>query len=332
VTFPPNSYPDLSSPVTAGVFPDSSGGPGASGRPSTPARRFTEPLRELSVLALLAGNAVFLVLGVSGLFLVINGWASDFGQRCAAVFGAFVGPFALGIPIVAVLLATHVAPMVPRSRLILIVALSEYAASAFFGAITFLGAFAYDLRSARATIEGLLNRSVWMGFLILGSILLLRLWMGLFPRPRTQATSYGGYPSTTTYGRPYPGQPLYPQPGSPEATTGANPVVPAPAGSGSGAPGSGAPAIPAPRSATGWPEVPPPPMPAPPPVDADPTAPLILTSAQMTNAQKASAQRADPQPPETGGDATQVVPLRPASPTAASRSEPPTDQIPRAEG
>ena len=76
VTPPRGSYPDVSSPVT-------------------------EPLRELSVLGLLAGNAVFLFLGFSDLFIVIDRWASDFGLRCAQVFSTFVGPISLGLPVVA---------------------------------------------------------------------------------------------------------------------------------------------------------------------------------------------------------------------------------------
>ena len=74
----------------------------AGGRP------FTEPLRETAALALLAGNAVFLFLGFTSLFFVLDGWAAEFGARSAATFPVFVGPLSLGLPIVAVLLATHV--------------------------------------------------------------------------------------------------------------------------------------------------------------------------------------------------------------------------------
>jgi hypothetical protein len=278
VTFAPHSHPELSDPV-----------PG-DGLASTPARPFTEPLREMSAFALLAGNAVFLVIAVSRLFFVIERWAAEFGLRCADVFSTFVGPYSVGFPLAAVLLATHIAPMVPRTRLVLMVALIEYAVSGFFGVVTFLGAFAHDLSSPRAVIEGVLGRGVWLGFLILASMVLYRIWRGLFPPPRPAAPVFGGH-GPTTYGRPYPGQPLYPQPTTPAGSP----------------PGAGSP-----QPVAGWPEVPPPPMPAPLAVDADPTTRII----------------AAPQPPETGGDATQVVPLQPASPTvAADKPEPPTEQI-----
>src|SRR5258705_2054940 len=99
----------------------------------TPARRATEPLREICAVALLAGNAIFLLIGVSRLFVVIDDWASGFGLRSSVSFGQFVGLVALGLPMAALLIATHVSPMVTRSRLIVIAVLVEYGASAFFG-------------------------------------------------------------------------------------------------------------------------------------------------------------------------------------------------------
>ncbi|MDT5028211.1 MAG: hypothetical protein QOE61_4637, partial [Micromonosporaceae bacterium] len=101
------------------------------------------------MLGLLAGNAVFLLIGFSDLFFVIDRWASDFGLRCAQVFATFVGPVSLILPIAALLLATHVTPMLRRSRQVLIAVLAELGVSALFGAITFLGAFAHDLGSPR---------------------------------------------------------------------------------------------------------------------------------------------------------------------------------------
>jgi len=284
--------------------------------PAPRARQFTEPLREMSVFALLAGNAVFLVIGLSRLFLVINGWATQFGMRCAEVFPAFVGPYALGLPFLAVLLATHVTPMLPRTRLIVMAVLAEYAVSGFFGVLTFLGAFAHDLSSPRAVIEGVLSRGVWLGFLILATLLVFRVWRGLFPPPPPRPPVFGGY-APTTYGKPYPGQPMYPQPATPAQ----------------------------PSSAAPWPEVPPPPMPA--PVALDPgvtarlnpvaapesaapesTAPTTPADAPTTDVPLADAgeptSRLDlaPQPPDTGGEATQVVPAPDAAQKAPNAGNP----------
>jgi hypothetical protein len=273
VTFAPNPYSERS---------DSDGGNGPR------ARRFTEPLRELSVFALLGGNAVFLLIGVTRLFVVIDGWASDFGRRCDETFPTFVGPASLGLPVLAVLLATHVEPMVPRTRLVLLAAIAEYGVSAFFGVLTFLGAFAYDLRSPRAVIEGVLVSGVWLAFLVLGCLLLYRIWRGLFPPAPPRSPVYGGY-APTTYGKPYPGQPMYPQPGTPASPAGQSPA------------------------AAGWPEVPPPPMPAPITIEADPTTRLTPVPVEPGAEPTAQLPVRSPSPEtETGGDATQVVPLTPA--------------------
>lgn len=144
-------------------------------------RSYTEPVRELAAFALLGANAVFLLLGFTGLLFVLDGWASGFGSRSAAAFPVFVGPVSLSLPVIAVLLATHVAPMLRRHRLILVIACAEYAVSAVFGFATFLGAVAEDLPAVRATLEGLLWRGVWLGLLVVGVLVLARLYLGLMP-------------------------------------------------------------------------------------------------------------------------------------------------------
>jgi hypothetical protein len=225
--------------VTSQLTPDTESAPVA------PGRQYTEPMREMVALALLAGNAVFLFLGFAGLVLVLDGWAIGFGARSVAQFPVFVGPLSLGLPMLAVLLATHVTPVLGRYRLILTAAAIEYAVSAVFGLATFLGAFADDLPAARATLEGLLYRGVWLGFLALAALVLARLYVGLIPGP---ALVLGGSPVRrrtdlsggrgTTY----------------RAST-----------SRSGAAGQeeGAPNYDGPTVDTGWPVVPPPPRPEP---------------------------------------------------------------------
>jgi hypothetical protein len=245
VTLRPTSYSDLSSPGTA-----------TGSAAISPARQFTEPLREMCTWALLVGNAVFQLLGITGLLVVIDRWGTDFGLRSAHEFPAFAGPVALGLPLGAILLATHLAPAVRRARTIMITALVELAVNAVFAAVTFLGAFAFDLASSgRATVEGLLFRGVWLGFLVVVSVLAIRIWLGLYPAAKPTA-NYSGF-SASTYGKPYPGQPLYPQatyqPGA------AQPMYPT------------AVADAVTDAGSSWPVVPPPPMPVPVRIEPDPT-------------------------------------------------------------
>jgi len=272
VTSQPHSYPDPSNPVTAAV--------------ASSARPLTEPMRELGVFALLAGNGVFLALGISGLFFVIDRWASDFGLRCAAVYLDFTGPLALGLPVAAMLLATHVAPILRRARTILITVFAELCVSAVFGAVTYLGAFAHDLSSVRATIEGLLFRSVWLGFLVLSCILLARVWRGLYPAPKPRPAGFPAYPQPT-YGRPYPGQPLYPQgtyqPGTDEYLESVDPFA----------------------ADTGWPVVPPPPRPG--PLVVEPVGEQTMRFAPMVPEQPAAPEASNGTGPiaaDSGNDPT----------------------------
>lgn len=164
-------------------------------------------MRQTAAVALLAGNAVFLFLAVSDLLFVVGGWAGGFGARSEATFGTFAGPVAIALPLLAMLLATHLSPVLPSSRTILLTALTEYAVSAFFGVITYLGAFANGLFAVRATFDGLLGRAVWLAFLTIAATAVYRVFRAMYPPvPRPAYT----YPSPV-YGRPYPGQPTYPQ-------------------------------------------------------------------------------------------------------------------------
>ncbi len=202
MTQPRDRYPDVSSPAAA---PGSTTSTGAT----TPARQVTEPMRPIAASALLIGNGVFLFVGLSDLLFVVSGWGSGFGTRSVEEFDSFAGPLAVALPLLAVLIATHVAPTLPQARTILLAALGSYGFSAVFGVVTYLGAFAGSLFSVRQTFDGLLWRTVWLCFLAIAGIAVYRIYHTLFPSaPAKAGYSYG----PTVYGRPYPGQPMYPQP------------------------------------------------------------------------------------------------------------------------
>jgi hypothetical protein len=273
-----------------------------------PARQVTEPMRPLVAAALLIGNAVFLFIGLSDLLFVVTGWGSQFGARSVAAFDSFAGPFAIGLPLLAVLLATHVAPVLPKSRIILLAALGSYAVSAVFGVITFLGAFAGSLFSVRATFDGLLWRSVWLGFLAMAAMAVYRVYHAMFPPAPPKGTySYG----PTVYGRPYPGQPMYPQPTYQPGT--AEPrYSPPPTAIFDG-----------PTAETGWPAVAPQPSAqVPPPVAAEPTVRVTMPREgdptrlmpPVVGATRSPAPPARSAPPDPG---------EPPSPTSPADADPP---------
>jgi hypothetical protein len=268
---------------------------GSGARPSTrgkTARQYAEPLRELAGFTALTGNAVILTLAIFDLIFVIDQWASGFDDRSSRLFPDFVGLTSVGLPLAAVLLGFVVQPRAPRAAWLVTGALVEYAVAAFFGLVTFFGAFANEANGAyfgdqsaiRNAVEDSLRRLVWFSFLALAGVVLYRIWRGEFYTPRPRPTTFPGYPTgygrqphparsgqqygppgysrgghpQPSYGQPYPGYPA-----TPGGTTAAPPAQPGLYGSPAQPGLYGSPAPPGPGTGD-WPTVPPPPMPHPP--------------------------------------------------------------------
>jgi hypothetical protein len=141
----------------------------------------------------------------------------------------------------------------------------EYGVSALFGVISFLGAFGQGLNSVRATLEGTLERGVWLAFLVLACVIAVRLQMRLYPPATPQRYVEPAY-LPATYGQPYPGQPLYPQAYPSQRRNGVTLAIAEPTDPFESVVTSG----------SGWPAVPPPPMPSPLLIDPDPTTRIEL--------------------------------------------------------
>ncbi|MBB5828654.1 hypothetical protein [Micromonospora carbonacea] len=175
--------------------------------PATPARRLTDPLRELIALALLGANAVLLFVGLIRLLAPTE--YSTFYSRAGSGFFSFAGLEAAVLPVLAVLLATHVAPVAQRAKLIVQVALGEYALAALLAALTLL-IWTVD-RLAKAEVLdaflGLLTRAAWLAIFASGAFVVFRVWRALYfiPKPK---------PAPGMYGQPQPGWPQQ-QPGQP---------------------------------------------------------------------------------------------------------------------
>ncbi|MER7330144.1 MULTISPECIES: hypothetical protein [unclassified Micromonospora] len=194
---------------------------------ATEASQLTKPLRELAAFVLLGANAVFLFVGLIRLLTPTE--YVPFAGRAGSAFSAFVGMEAAALPVLAVLLATHVRPTTPKAKLITQVALGEYAFSALLGALTFL-VWTVDLLAAGEVLEaftGLLVRVAWLALLGLGAFVVFKIWRTLYfvPSPKPQPGVYGqpqpgwpqqgGYPAPGQPGQPIPGQPGQPIPGQP---------------------------------------------------------------------------------------------------------------------
>jgi hypothetical protein len=190
-----------------------------------PASQHTAPLRETAALVLLAATAVLLFVAVLDL-LVPYGATGTFGARAQRGFFSFVGLATIGFPFLAVLLATHVRPVVGRARLITLVALAEYGVAAFFGVIfgLLVGVVSIAGDSVRAAFGGLLVRLAWLSVLGIAALAVHQVWRNVYhvPRPRPQPGVYGqpaqGYGQPPQgYGQPGHPAPPYGQPGYPPA-------------------------------------------------------------------------------------------------------------------
>ncbi|MFJ8577070.1 hypothetical protein [Micromonospora sp. NPDC093277] len=196
---------------------------------ATQASQVTKPLRELAALVLLGANAVLLFVGLLRL-LVPMGTYSTIGGRAGSTFFVFVGFESTVLPVLAVLLATHVRPVLPKAKLITQAALGEYAFAALFGALTLLIWLVGRLAEAEVmdAFLGLLARLGWLAIFGVGGFVVYRIWRTLYyvAKPKPQPGVYGqpqpgwpqqqaGYPATGQPGYPAPGRPGYPAPGQP---------------------------------------------------------------------------------------------------------------------
>lgn len=220
------------------------------------ASELTMPLRELIALVLLGAVALLLFLGVvrlipGGYRIAVDRYLDFAGNR----FYSFVDWDTMLLPLVAVLLATHVRPPVARARLITQVALIEYAVAIFFGVVFgLLLGFVADVSdssatldltggSARGALEEALFKIAYLAVIGVAALVVFRVWRGLYrvPRPKPvpnppgvygQPTGYpGGYApqayAQPSYGQPGYGQAGYGQPGYVQPGYGQQPGYPA---------------------------------------------------------------------------------------------------------
>ena len=176
-------------------------------------------LRDVAAYALVGSAAVFLFVAI--IRLIPDG-SGQFADRTANSFYGFVSVETTLFPLGAVLLALMVQPRHPKARLIVLAALVEYAAAAFFGVFfgLLVGLINVAANSgARAALEELLIRVAWLAVFAVAAYAVFQIWQNMFTTPRPPKP----VPQPGVYGQPqynvpgaYPGQPGYgPPPGQP---------------------------------------------------------------------------------------------------------------------
>jgi hypothetical protein len=195
--------------------------PEAAPSAGTSASQFTKPLRELAALVLLGANAVLLFVAI--LNLIPTGDFETFTGNAAGSFDGFVSLVTIGLPFLAVLLANHVQPVLGRAKVITLVALIEYAVSAFFGVVfgLFIGVVKIADDSVFDALKAFLVRIALLAVLAIAAYALVRVARSLYwvPTPKPQPGMYGQPPYGQQPGYPqgYGQQQGYPQQGYPPA-------------------------------------------------------------------------------------------------------------------
>jgi hypothetical protein len=184
----------------------------------------TAPLREWGALLLVVATAALLFFNlIDVVFVEVSldrfGPFNDFGFRAQERFGNFVEPLTIFAPLVAVLLANHVKPAVPKAKLITLLAVIDYGVTILLGVILLLAGFikivglsGTDGAVLYAFIT-LLIRLILLGLAAFAGFVVLRVFLGAYQAPRPALGGYPGYPGYPQQG--YPQQPGYPQQGYP---------------------------------------------------------------------------------------------------------------------
>lgn len=322
--------------------------PGQAGSPAGPpgaaeekdASRYTLPLRQPAAFALLVVNGVTLLFAVVDLLAIFQDWSANFLNGVDSSFGTFVGVVSVTFPLLAVLLATHIKPVLAQARLITVGALIEYGVSALFGVLCLLAGFLHGLTSSttvnglsspRRALEAFLIRGAWLAVLAVAALAVYQVFQGMYAGVKPTPTGYPQQPGYPQPGYPYAyGQPGYPQqPYPPQQPPPYGPPQPGWAGpSGTHPTYAPAPAQPHYGGPTGafQPPYAPPGYQAPPRADvsspfatyANPATPAGPTSAPPTSAPPSSAPPAPTSAPPTQ-PAQQAQPAAPSQPPAPSQ-------------
>ncbi len=141
------------------------------------AAEFTKPHRPVVALVLLIATGLLLLVALGQLLLGFGLPAMALPERAAVLFGSFVSPYTIALPLAAVLLTTHVRPMTGNARTVTRVALVLYGAAAVFGVITLLAAI---LANGAAVVPGgnFLSRVAVLAALAAAGFLVLRTYSG----------------------------------------------------------------------------------------------------------------------------------------------------------
>lgn len=199
----------------------------------SPAVETTKQLRPILAWGLLGANALFLLFSIQALFIPGEGLREDFAGRAFNTLGlglnvtlgtgaltvGFLGIIQLLLPVGAVLLTTHMKPVVVGAKVFLMTALAQIGVSLLFGVIALLGTFSLEEGDvAGGSVDGVgrfLTETAFYSLAMLALFGIAGFWTYKVAQPHLQSTpNYGGgYGQPMQGGWPQQGQQQWPQQG-----------------------------------------------------------------------------------------------------------------------
>ncbi|MFF5230345.1 hypothetical protein [Dactylosporangium sp. NPDC000521] len=174
------------------------------------ARSLTLPYRELAAFVLLGATAAYLLAGFISLLTSLD---NNVLLNAGGTFGRFVNLQTILLPVLAVLVATHIDPVVPKAKVIVLVGLVEYGVAALFGLILLLASLIGDLDTesglrATSALTIFLTRLADLALLGLVFFLVIRVYLGAYAPPKPAPGVYGqpAYPYGQQPGYQHPQQ------------------------------------------------------------------------------------------------------------------------------
>ena len=190
------------------------------------AGQHTKPYRQVIALALLGVAVLGFLWHVLGLLLPDRDAGSFTDRAAGLLYSEFIGVVVVGLPVVAVLIASHVAPVLQRAKAITLGALALYGLVSALALLSLVSGVlqVLDHLAPKNLVYLLVLVGIRFGMLSIAIFVVLRTYLGQFVT-KAPTPVFGGYPQQQYGGQPYP-QPPY-QPPAPATPATAAPAAPA---------------------------------------------------------------------------------------------------------
>jgi hypothetical protein len=112
------------------------------------ASQYTKPYRLIGALVLLAINALILLVAAANLIPTGQG-SNQLTEAMYTEFGYAISAITIAVPLVAVLLASHLAPVLRQAKTFALIAVIEYGVTIVLGLVSMIGGLLWELNEVK---------------------------------------------------------------------------------------------------------------------------------------------------------------------------------------